>query len=471
LISEDFALQNSLGEILCRITMARNTGSQRAFVTYNLGGDLAIFLAFLGAGVTIGFALQDANYSEAHSLTGVITLLSRFTGLIGTYLVLIALLIIARIPWVEKSVGFDKLVAYHRKLGPIMYLLISAHILLVVYGYSRADGRSIAAELFDLVKSYPWMPQAAIGFVLMSIVSITSTNVLRRKFRYEHWWNIHLLSYFAVALSFMHQILNGSLFIFNEIARAWWIGLHLYTLFALLMWRFLLPLWRSLRHQLFVDHIVQESSNVVSIYIRGKNLKALHARGGNFFEWRFLTRGIWSQAHPYSLSDSPNDHMLRITVKNLGDHSWALSQLSPGTRVMIEGPYGTLTAPRAVGKKILLVGGGVGITPLRALINEFPSDAEIDVIYRVVLEEELILRQEFEKLDKEEGIRVHFMVGTPEKFPMLAKDLLALIPHIAECDVFVCGPPKLAALVRHSVESLGVKSAKFHHEKFSFHAG
>lgn len=401
--------------------MAKDPRSLLLRIRLNLGGEFAIFLACLGAGITFGFALEDANYSEAHTLQGVITLLSRFTALIGTYLALIALLIIARIPWVEKSIGFDSLVAYHRKLGPVIYWLITSHVFLVILGYSLADGQSLGNELVDLIKNYTWMLQAVVGFFLLSLISITSTRALRRRFKYEQWWNIHLLSYFAIAFSFMHQILNGSLFIFNEVAKIWWIGIYLYTSFALVM-------------------------------------------------WRFLTRGIWSQAHPYSLSESPSNEMMRITVKNLGDHSWALSKLAPGTRVLAEGPYGILTASRAIGKKILLVGAGVGITPIRALINDFPADAEVDLIYRTVLEEELILRKELDEIDKEDRIRIHYLVGTPEKFPMSPDDLIALIPHISECDVFVCGPPGLAELVRHSVESLGVNSAKFHNEAFSFHA-
>ena len=383
---------------------------------------------------------------------------------------LISLLIIARIPWVEKSLGFDRLVAYHRKLGPLIYLLISTHFLLVIVGYSLADQRTLWEELVDLLKFYPWMVQATIGYLLLSLISFTSTNLLRRRFKYEHWWNIHLLSYLAIALSFMHQLLNGSLFLYSEMAKIWWIGLYLYTSFALVMWRFLLPVIRSLRHKLVVDHLVRETPKVVSIYISGRNLNGIHARGGNFFEWRFLAKGIWSQAHPYSLSESPSNNMMRITVKNLGDHSQALLNLTAGTRVIAEGPYGILVASRAIGKKILLIGAGIGITPIRALINDFPPDAQIDLIYRVVKDEELVLRTELDLLGKEKRMRLHYLVGIPEKFPMTPKDLLKLIPHIKECDVFVCGPPGLAKLVRHSVESLGVKSSKFHNEEFSFHA-
>ncbi len=440
-------------------------------IRQSLGGDIAIFLVAFGAGVTIASALHDASYVEAHSLNGLIVLFSRFSALIGTYLVLVSLLMIARIPWVEHSVGYDRLVAYHRQLGPVTLSLIALHVVLIVIGYARSDGKSIIGELNTLVFVYAWMIPAALAFIIMAVIAFSSANRVRRKLAYETWWNLHILSYLAIALAFMHQIMTGSLFIFNEFAKIWWIALYIYTAFAMVAWRFVLPVVRSFRHRLFVDHVDQESNNVVSVYICGRKLDAIHAHGGNFFEWRFLTKGIWSQAHPYSLSAPPTENMMRITVKNLGDHSWALSKLTPGIRVVAEGPYGTLTAARAIGSKVLLVGGGVGITPLRALMEDFPINAEIDLIYRVIHEDELVLKSELDALDISERIRVHYLVGPPEMFPLSPEDLLKLIPHIAECDVFVCGPPGLAKIVRHSVESLGVKSSKFHNEAFAFHAG
>jgi predicted ferric reductase len=437
----------------------------------NLGGQVAIFLSALGAGITIGFALHDATYDEAHSINGLITLLSRLSALIGTYLVLISLLMIARIPWVEKSVGYDKLVAYHRKLGPIVLTLVGVHVLTIVLSYSRSDGKTYWDELNTLIFTYEWMKPAAVALVLMVVIGFTSANGMRKRLKYEHWWVIHLVSYLAIVMAFMHQILTGSLFIFNELAKDWWIGLYIYTAFAMVMWRFLLPLGRSLRHQLFVDRVEVEGADVVSVYIRGKNLDRIHARGGNFFGWRFLSKGLWANSHPYSLSDVPTGSMMRITVKNLGDHSWALSELKPGVRVMVEGPYGIMNAQRAIGKKILLVAGGVGITPLRALLQDFPDDAQVDLIYRVVHADELVLKAELDELDKSDHIKIHYLVGPPEKFPMSPADLEKLIPHISQCDVFVCGPTGLAKIVRHSVEALGVPSMKFHNEVFAFHAG
>jgi predicted ferric reductase len=440
----------------------------RRFFRNHSGGDIAVFLSFLGLGITFGFAIHDATYSEAHTTSGLLILLGRFSGLLGTYLVLISLIVIARVPWIEKSVGFDRLVLLHRKLGPISFTLITIHVVAISLGYSLADSKGLMTEIASIITTYSWMYAALTAYLLFVVIALSSANRIRRSLRYESWWKMHLISYLAVALSLMHQLLTGSLFIFNETARIWWMMLYGYAAFTLVLWRFLVPIVRSFKHKLHVDHVVIEGNSAVSIYIRGRNLKGMHARGGSFFEWRFLSKSLWGQAHPYSLSAAPTDDMLRITVKNLGDHSSALAYLKVGTRVVAEGPYGVFNAKRSYGKRVVLIAGGVGVAPIRAVLEDFTSDTEIDLIYRVVTEEELILKKEIESLVLGKDARIHYLIGDPTKFSMSSQELLKLVPHMAEADVYLCGPPGLARIVRHSVEAIGVPSNKFHHEVFCF---
>jgi ferredoxin-NADP reductase len=129
-----------------------------------------------------------------------------------------------------------------------------------------------------------------------------------------------------------------------------------------------------------------------------------------------------------------------------------------------------LTASRAMGGKIILVGAGVGITPIRALMADFPADAQIDLIYRAEEENDLVLKSEIDEISAKNHVKVHYLIGPPQEFPMSPAQLRELIPHIAECEVFVCGPPGLAKIVRHSAEALGVKSSNFHNEAFAFNA-
>ena len=151
-----------------------------------------------------------------------------------------------------------------------------------------------------------------------------------------------------------------------------------------------LPLWRSLRHQVRVVAVRPEGPGVVSIVLRGRRLDRLPVAGGQFFQWRFLRRGLWWQAHPYSLSAAPDGDLLRITVKDLGDHSAGLSRLAPGTRVAIEGPYGAFTADTAATDRLLLIGAGVGTAPILSLLQELPPEADVAVLLRASTPAELV---------------------------------------------------------------------------------
>jgi predicted ferric reductase len=450
--------------------MIKRVVQVQRFLRDNAGGDAAIFLAFMGLGITIGFALHDATYQDFHSINGVIMSVGRLSGLIGTYLILIVLILIARVPWIEKSLGFDHLVYLHRTIGPSALILIGIHVLTITIAYAKEDGHNFFFELFTIVTTYSWMIAAAVGFFLLALLGLTSLNAVRKRIKYESWWKVHLVSYFAVFLSFMHQILTGSLFVFNETAKLWWILLYSYTAFTLIAWRFIFPIARSFRHKLKVDHVESENVDTISVYMCGVNLDRIHAHGGNFFEWRFLSRSLWGQAHPYSLSSAPTKDMLRITVKNLGNHSGSLRNVLPGTRVVAEGPYGVFSARRSARDRVVLIGGGVGVTPLRAILEEFSDQVEIDFIYRAVTDTDVILRQELDLIAPSKNVRLHYLVGEPDQHPMGAEDLLALVPHLAECDVYLCGPPGLIRIVRKSCEKAGVPRSRFHHEAFAFGA-
>ena len=98
--------------------------------------------------------------------------------------------------------------------------------------------------------------------------------------------------------------------------------------------------------------------------------RRLPARAGQFFVWRFLSGAGWTRGHPYSLSAAPDGRGLRISVKTLGDGSADLHRLRPGARVLLEGPFGRLSARARTRRKVALIGAGVGVTPLRALAEE-----------------------------------------------------------------------------------------------------
>jgi predicted ferric reductase len=431
----------------------------------------AAWVAGIGMGITIAMQVSTLHMHDINTVYGAVLSLSRLAALVGTYLSVIGIFLIARIPVVEKSIGHDQLVIWHRNLGPWSLYLIGAHFLLVVVGYAGQDQLSLAREIWRMLNDFAWMWWALAGFVLMIQAGITSYKKARAKYSYETWWMLHVLTYGAVASAFMHQIQNGQMFIEHPLNRAYWIGLYVLMAFSVVWCRFLMPVVRSLRHGLRVESIVEESPDVYSVIMKGCNLAKLGAEGGQFFEWRFVSKGHLLVAHPYSLSAAPTARYMRITVKGLGDHSRSMVTIKPGTRVFIEGPYGAFRAGQAKKKRVVLIGGGIGVTPVRALLDEFKNSVQIDFIYRASREEDLALKSELDQIAAESGgsTRVHYMVGSRREHPMDAAHLLSVVPRVRESDIYICGPKPLVAAVVQAAHDLGMSADRVHHEEFEFH--
>jgi predicted ferric reductase len=306
----------------------------------------------------------------------------------------------------------------------------------------------------------------------MVMAGVTSYKKARAKMSYETWWIIHVYTYLAIAASFMHQVLNGQMFVGHPLNRLYWTFLYVAMAVCVIYYRFGIPLWRSLQLNLVVDKVVVEGPGVISVIMKGRNLHKLAAEGGQFFGWRFLTRGHFLMSHPYSLSAAPTENFLRVTVKDLGDHSRSLAFLKRGTRVFVEGPYGAFTAGRATRPHVVMVGGGVGITPIRALMDEFKNGVQMDVIYRVSRKEDLVLKEELDYLQDNSGgtIRVHYLVGSRKDHPMDAAALQKLAPRVADSDIYICGPGPLVETIKKAAEDLGVPKNRFHDEAFAFHS-
>jgi predicted ferric reductase len=425
-------------------------------------------VAGLGLGAVVASVILNESRGSLAAPGGPVTALGRLAGFTGAYLILIMVVLMARLPWLESTVGQDKLVRWHRQVSPWAIGLITAHVLLITIGYAQAARSSALGEAWFLLRSYRDILAAAVGFGLLILAGITSYRAVRRRLRYETWWVIHLYLYIGLALAFAHQIFTGVSFIGHPLVRAMWIAIWLSTVGLVLVFRVGQPVWRSLRHRLRVVEVRNEARGVVSVICQGRHLEKLAVSGGQFFLWRVLTKHQWWQAHPYSLSALPQPPYLRFTVKGLGDSSRALASLRPGTTIAFEGPYGAFTDHVRLSDGVLLVAAGVGITPLRALLEDLPTDADVVVIVRASTARDLLHREEIAALVKHRNGRLRELIGSRHKVRLTARTLSHLVPDVADRDVYICGPEGFGAEVVDAAAKLGVGDDQVHLEAFGF---
>jgi predicted ferric reductase len=436
------------------------------------GPELAVRLALVAGGVVVlAVWWSDTTGTSVRGAGGTMTAAGRVSGLLAAYLVLVELLLLARVPALERAVGFDRLAAWHRGLGTNVILLIAVHVLLTVWGYGLTDHHQPISELFTVITTYPDMWKATIGGLLFVAVGITSGRVARSRLSYEVWYALHLTTYLAVFLTFFHQVATGADFVGHPVVRRLWTGMYLAVAACLVGWRLVRPVAAVLRHRMRVERVVVEAPDVVSVWIRGHGLDRLGAASGQFLLWRFAARGHLVSAHAYSLSAPPQPDRLRITVKAAGDHSRALAHLRPGTPALAEGPFGHFTAAQATRGRTLLIGGGSGIAPIRALAEELVRRGDdVVVVQRASRQDDLLLHGEFQEVADAGLLTLHTVTGSRRLLgfdPLDGPHLGGAVPDAVERDVFVCGPAGMTLAVVRTLRQLGLTDRQIHTEEFA----
>jgi predicted ferric reductase len=442
--------------------------------------DAAGALTWLSLLFVVALWVGGGGLQDLAALGTGLTSLGRVTGLVASDLLLIQVLLMARIPAVERSYGQDELARRHRLVGFTSFNLMLAHIVLITLGYAATSAAGLWGTIVDFVVNYPGMLLAVAGTVALVAVVVTSVKAARARLRYESWHLIHLYAYLGAGLALPHQLWTGKEFLSSPVSTVFWWALYAAAAGSILLYRVGLPLYRTWLHRLVVTEVIHESDSVTTVVVGGRDLDRLGARAGQFFQWRFLSGPGASRAHPYSLSAAPDGRTLRITAAHLGDGSASLAQVKPGTRVMVEGPYGRLHAGVRTRRKVLLMASGIGVTPMRALLEELDQrPGDVTLIYRCRHDDTAILRQELVELASAKGARLFLVPGRRRQgveswLPESAGDLddvsalRQLVPDVSDHDVYLCGSAGWMTAAGRAAQGAGVPPRHVHLERFSY---
>jgi len=435
--------------------------------------DLAYAVLVANAVVILGFWWFSSGFEIARNSSDFFNGIGRVTGLLGTYLVLWQLLFMARMPWLEHAFGLERLAVLHKWNGYLAIGLLIGHAVFQTLGYQLGDGKDVAGQLADFIASYQGLLAAIVALGLFLAVVVMSVTIARRHLAYETWYFIHLYAYLAVVLAFSHQLATGVDFAGNPAFVWYWCALYVLVGGSLIFYRVVGPLAIYWRHRFHVQRVEREARGVFSVYITGRDLDRFQAEAGQFAIWRFVDRKRWWQAHPFSISAIPDGRRLRITVKNIGDFTSDIYTLKPGTPILVDGPFGKFIE-RPANPKVLLIAGGIGITPIRPLAEEMAADGfDVRVIYRAHSEGDVVFKKELEALSsRENSVRVDYLI-TQTGGSRRSRDawfsppnLAGLVPDLLDRAIYVCGPLGMMAVVRRSLEALGVPPDQIRTEVF-----
>jgi predicted ferric reductase len=427
--------------------------------------------------VIVAFWYHSSGILLGRGFLNVMISLGRLWGLLAVYFILMQFVLIGRNVWVERTFGLDNLTRIHKWNGYLSLGFILLHPIFIVIGYSHATGMSFVGEFLDLIKNTEDVLNAFLGLVLFLFIVGFSISIARKRLKYETWYAVHLSTYAAVLLAWGHQLNIGEDFLHMPAFTYYWYALYIAVLGTFVYSRIVKPLYLSYRHQFTVSRIVRETDSASSIYITGRDMANYKIEPGQFMILRFLTKSMWWQAHPFSLSIVPDktaaNGELRVTVKAVGDFTNQIKAIAPGTKLIIDGPYGAFTELFSVAPKTLFIAGGIGITPIRSLMEQFlKKGKDATLLYANRSEKDVVFKDELAKLGEQyHAPIVNVMSDQPdyagEKGRLDKEKIKRLVPDVASREVYLCGPiPMIKSLVP-MLQELGIPHARIHYEKFA----
>lgn len=435
---------------------------------------LWVGLFWFNWGVILFFWLYGSGALLLQGWPSVAIALGRLFGLGAAYMVLMQFFLMGRNPLLEGVFGLDKLSVIHRRHGIYTAVFFIFHPILLLGGYGALSNTNPVAQFLDFFNNYEKIPFAVLGFIGLLVVIVTSIEISRRKLKYETWYIPHLLVYFSVFFFLQHQFTIGPDLLTHRVFYGYWVLLYAFVLGSHLVFRFLRPLYRLYRHRFYIADVDPENSDVTSLYIRGKAMEKFTWKSGQFGIFRFLTPKLWWQAHPFSFSVPVNAKEARLSIKAVGDFTRDVRSLTPGVRVLIDGPYGVFTDRVREFDKILFIAGGIGITPIRALLEEeVRAGKDVILIYGNRTEGDIVFREEFEDLARKFPLKVFHILSQETKPGFLSgyvdeEKLKSVVPDLLVRDVYLCGPVPMMEGVRKALGELGVPPERVHFERFAF---
>jgi len=440
---------------------------------------LVVYLTVLGLNVTvISYFWWDSSssYIQSGELSLLVIAAGRLFGMLGVLAILNQLVLIGRIRGLERSVGQDTLSRYHRVTGYLTFIFISLHAFFIVNGNALLTGKNPASQAWFMVRTYEDVWKAELALICLFAVVGSSIWIVRKRLKYEWWHLVHLLTYATILLAFGHQVTLGTTLNKATVFGTYWLGLYVTIIGTFIYYRLLRSLVMYNKHRFVVTRVVKESGSVTSIYIGGIDMSKYEWNSGQFAVFTFVQAGIPKQQHPFTISYSPTDKdEIRVTVKAIGDYTKQLQQIKKGSKVLIEGPYGVFGQQVESERQVLLVAGGIGITPLRCLFERYARNGrKVTLLYSAKTEDDLVLKSELDLISKQfADVNVVYVCETAKSKGVIAgritPELIKKhVPDLPGRRAFICGPPVMMNAIEKQLVKSGLPKEKIFSERFSF---
>jgi predicted ferric reductase len=395
----------------------------------------------------------------------------RLAGLVGFTLMSFQFILSARLPFIERTFGQDKLMVAHRTAGISSLIVLFAHGPLYLI-----DRISLEGGLFlQLPQELP-IVSGSLGFTLLLFLGIGAAFRAALRIPYDLWKTMHKLTYFLYPMLFIHAMLLG-----GTIRSSIVVYIQFLLMFALVLvswvWRLSLGI-RARRQPYMLSAVRNLNRNVHEFSFAGPEM---NHRPGQFAFLTLVKDGKRQPAHPFTISSSPLQKDLTFTIKESGDFTAEIPSLPPGTEAYIEGPYGRFSYTNIPDKaSLLFIAGGVGITPMLSMLRILQTDdpdRPVLLLWGNRTPEDVFLKEELDDIQKAmKHLRlIHVFSESRGEVSGYGEHAFGFIDagvineyieKVEDWETFVCGPPVMMKKLIPELRRMGFPGRRIHQERF-----
>lgn len=421
--------------------------------------------------------------------------LSVFFGAMAYFYFMVTLLLSNRLRVLDRLFGHDRVIIYHRTIAWAGIATGVVHRFLKIEVFGPPRNLQMNLGVVVLLGTF-----ILVGFSLIFMITtvfhrIKPLGALRKWFQtklvdYHGIKQIHSLMAVLVLVLVVHVFMASTLnpefytlrFILMAVPGLVAIGFTLYR-------RGIKP--HLLAESAYIVDSVEHLGSVTHLELTPQG-KKLDFKGGQYAYFTPLASPVPAHEHPFTISRAPNSEgRLSVSAKALGNFTSQLADLTPGTKVAVDGPYGALTWQRASQSgPVLLIAGGIGITPFRAMVQERFSGsgsqgaAPIHLLWGGQHTEDLVFDREFAQFARENNSFAYtaFLANQDPQADHHRRgfiDARGILSHFesnggastvatSPLTVFYCGPSPMREPVRRALKESGIMVRAFIEEKFSF---
>jgi predicted ferric reductase len=395
------------------------------------------------------------------SLGGLLYDLGRLCALAAFVLIFFQYLLSARVKWIERGIGLDRMLMLHKRSGLVVLGLVIGHPVLMALG-ERLQGFSSPFHFFKVL-----------GLVTLLVLVLSAGAALlyeRLKLKYETWKNLHKAGYALYPLAFVHSFLIGGTVQQGPVRILW---IVLLILFAFILCHKALRRWSLRRRPFSVAKVRRESPSVSTVFFDGDHGEY---KPGQFMILQLKRDGVVSESHPFTISSSPTEEKLAVTIKEVGDFTSTVKGIRPSEAAYIDMPYGVFSFLNSPGDAFVFIAGGIGITPFMSMLR-YMKDRKMR--HRVLLlwanrtEEDILFKEELEAMGRENpSVKIVYVLSRQdswqgEKGHVDREKLQKVVRDFGTAMFFICGPPAMMRSVESALRDLGVPPRRIRMERFA----